>query len=208
MQTTRRHLRTSPARCGRAATSRPSRPRASAHSGMTAVFNVYPRSAPQALATTELVGTLRNSTLPPIAASTSHNAARRRRKRHADRFHPRSLKQAAAVHRRGRAPLGPAAAHRLPLACHPAAGGVHEPALDRCLPRGRRRDLPVGLAGRHLQCQGRTHPGIHPGDAVRDRVRSFDGLRGLPGLADPRGVDTPPRCRSRPSVTASPRPGG
>jgi putative drug exporter of the RND superfamily len=37
----------------------------------TAVFNIYPRSAPQALATTELVSTLRNSTLPPIAASTS-----------------------------------------------------------------------------------------------------------------------------------------
>jgi RND superfamily putative drug exporter len=39
--------------------------------GLTAVFNIYPRSAPQALATTELVSTLRNSTLPPIAASTS-----------------------------------------------------------------------------------------------------------------------------------------
>ena len=38
--------------------------------GSTAVFNVYPRSAPQALATAELVGTLRKHTLPPLAAST------------------------------------------------------------------------------------------------------------------------------------------
>jgi RND superfamily putative drug exporter len=39
--------------------------------GLTAVFNVYPRSAPQALATTELVSTLRQRTLPPVAARTS-----------------------------------------------------------------------------------------------------------------------------------------
>ena len=39
-------------------------------SGVTAVFNVYPRSAPQDLATTELVRHLRGRTLPPLAAST------------------------------------------------------------------------------------------------------------------------------------------
>jgi RND superfamily putative drug exporter len=39
--------------------------------GLTAVFNVYPRSAPQALATSELVKTLRQRTLPPLAASTA-----------------------------------------------------------------------------------------------------------------------------------------
>ena len=39
--------------------------------GVTAVFNVYPRSAPQTLATTELVSTLRHHTLPPVAASSS-----------------------------------------------------------------------------------------------------------------------------------------
>jgi RND superfamily putative drug exporter len=39
--------------------------------GVTAVFNVYPRSAPQALATTELVTSLRENTLPALAASTS-----------------------------------------------------------------------------------------------------------------------------------------
>jgi RND superfamily putative drug exporter len=39
--------------------------------GLTAVFNVYPRSAPQALATTELVSRLRQHTLPPVASSTA-----------------------------------------------------------------------------------------------------------------------------------------
>ena len=39
-------------------------------SGVTAVFNVYPRSAPQALATTELVRSLRDHMLRPLAAST------------------------------------------------------------------------------------------------------------------------------------------
>jgi RND superfamily putative drug exporter len=39
-------------------------------SGETAVFDVYPRSAPQALATTELVSSLRGHALPPLAAAT------------------------------------------------------------------------------------------------------------------------------------------
>jgi RND superfamily putative drug exporter len=39
-------------------------------SGQTAVFNVYPRSAPQSLATTELVHSLRETVLPPVAHST------------------------------------------------------------------------------------------------------------------------------------------
>jgi RND superfamily putative drug exporter len=38
--------------------------------GRTAVFLVYPRSAPQSLATSNLVGTLRKTTLPPVAQST------------------------------------------------------------------------------------------------------------------------------------------
>jgi RND superfamily putative drug exporter len=38
--------------------------------GQTAVFSVYPRSAPQALATTNLVNDLRHNRLPPIARAT------------------------------------------------------------------------------------------------------------------------------------------
>jgi putative drug exporter of the RND superfamily len=38
--------------------------------GLTAVFNVYPRSSPQALATTELVSRLRQRVLPPLASRT------------------------------------------------------------------------------------------------------------------------------------------
>jgi RND superfamily putative drug exporter len=47
-----------------------SSPRLSPH-GLTAVFNVYPRSSPQSLATTELVSRLRHTSLPGIAATTS-----------------------------------------------------------------------------------------------------------------------------------------
>jgi RND superfamily putative drug exporter len=38
--------------------------------GLTAVFNVYPRSSPQALATTELVGRMRQRVLPSLALAT------------------------------------------------------------------------------------------------------------------------------------------
>jgi RND superfamily putative drug exporter len=38
--------------------------------GLTAVFNVYPRSSPQALATTELVGRMRQRVLPALASAT------------------------------------------------------------------------------------------------------------------------------------------
>ena len=38
--------------------------------GATAVFNVYPRSSPQSLASSQLVTTLRDRTLPPLARST------------------------------------------------------------------------------------------------------------------------------------------
>jgi putative drug exporter of the RND superfamily len=38
--------------------------------GQTAVFEVYPSSAPQSLATSDLVGSLRTQTLPPVARST------------------------------------------------------------------------------------------------------------------------------------------
>jgi RND superfamily putative drug exporter len=38
--------------------------------GQTAVFNVYPHSAPQSAATSDLVHTLRNSELPPVAHAT------------------------------------------------------------------------------------------------------------------------------------------
>jgi putative drug exporter of the RND superfamily len=39
--------------------------------GQTAVFNVYPKSAPQSEATTELVHSLRGTVLPPLAHSTN-----------------------------------------------------------------------------------------------------------------------------------------
>ncbi len=38
---------------------------------------------------------------------------------------------------------------------------------------------------------------VHPGDAVRDRVRPVDGLRGVPRVAHPRALDAHARQRAR-----------
>ncbi len=38
---------------------------------------------------------------------------------------------------------------------------------------------------------------VPAGDAVRDRLRTLDGLRGLPDVAHPRGVGQGPRCLGR-----------
>ena len=126
--------------------------RGSAPSGLTAVFNVYPRSAPQALATTR------------TRAARCAGARCRRWRRGTgttllvggtnaitiDFTHVLSSKLPLFI---GIVVLLSALLllRRLPIARDPAAGGAHEPALDRRLARRRRRDLPVGLARRHLQ---------------------------------------------------------
>ncbi len=74
-------------------------PRVSPH-GMTAVFNVYPRSAPQALATTELVGILRHRTLPPVAAATGATLLVGGTNALAIDFTQVLVEQAPALHRR------------------------------------------------------------------------------------------------------------
>ena len=68
------------------------------------------------------------------------------------------------------------------------AGG-DEPALGR---RRLRRD-DAGREGRDGRRADRHRPrgadrAVHAGDDVRDPLRPLDGLRGLPDLADPRGV--------------------
>ena len=63
-------------------------------------------------------------------------------------------------------------------------GAVGEP--DRNRPRGADRAVPAG-------------------DDVRDPVRPLDGLRGLPDIADPRGVPQGRRHAAGPWPTASPR---
>jgi RND superfamily putative drug exporter len=119
---------------------------------------------------------------PAAGASHADDTAGGRDDRADHRLHAGALKQAAAVHRGGRPALGAVAAACVSLACHPAAGSGHEPAVDRRVAGRGRGDLPVGLAGHDLRRQGRTDPSVYPGDAVRDRVRPVDGLRGLSDL--------------------------
>ena len=62
------------------------------------------------------------------------------------RLRDRAVEQAAAVHRRRRAALVPAAGGRLPQHRDPADGGRHEHALGRRRVRRAGRRVPVGLA--------------------------------------------------------------
>ncbi len=90
-----------------------------------------------------------------------------------------------------------AADDRLPLAGDPAAGRRHEPAQHRRVAGRDRGDLPVGLARRPVRRPAGPDRVVHPGDAVRDRVRAVDGLRGVPRLAHPRALDAHARKLAR-----------
>ena len=167
-------------------------------SGNVAVFEAYPSSAPQAVATTNLVNHLRNDVAPPIEHQTRRHRARRRVHRGLDRLLARAREQAAAVHRGRRGPLRAAAVRDLPLARDPDPGGADEPAQHRRRARRHRARVPEGLVcqrDRHREGAGRA---VDPGADVRRRVRPVDGLRGVPDLACARAVDPPPgRVRGR-----------
>ena len=72
----------------------------------------------------------------------------------------------------------------------------------------RRRRLPVGLGRRPARHRRRTDQPVHPDDALRHRVRTVDGLRGLHALPHPRGVPDAPATPPPRSPTAWPRPPG
>ncbi len=115
-------------------------------SGKVAVMEAYPRSAPQAAATTDLVNKLRHEVLPPLKQSLHVDALGRRFHRRIDRFLERAGEQAAAVHRdRGRA-LGAAVVRDLPVARDPDTGGADEPAQHRGSARRHRAGVPERLA--------------------------------------------------------------
>ena len=112
------------------------------------------------------------------------------------------------LHRGRRPAVLRAAPARVPGAADRAQGRCDEPALGR---RGLRRRRAGGGGRRVRQPARRRHrhagPALHPGDDVRDPVRTLDGLRGVPDLPDPRGV--PPRRgdarRRSPKVSRRPR---
>ena len=148
----------------------------------------------------------------------------RRRDPGRDRRHRRRRATSAASPRRAidvADTLGDAAAavHRRACSCCPscccsscsarvaraAEGRHHEPAVDRRGLRRGRGGLPVGMAGATLLGIERHRPdrAVRADDAVRDRVRPLDGLRGVPALAHPRGVR--PHRRQRPRGGRRPR---
>ena len=116
-------------------------------SGDVVLVNVYPKTAPQAAATTDLVNHLRADTIPAGRRRFGRERPRRRHDRHLRRLRQRALRQAAALHRPGRPAVVPAADDRLPQPRDPAHRRGHEPALHRRgvrhagggLPMGRRR---------------------------------------------------------------------
>ena len=110
----------------------------------------------------------------------------------------------AAVHRRRHRRVVPAADAGLPLDRRPAQGRGDEPALDRRRLRRPGRGLPVGLGQQPARPRGADPDHLdHRRDHVPDPVRALDGLRGVPALADPRGV----RPHRRQRRVGRPRPG-
>ena len=118
----------------------------------------------------------------------------------------------AVLLRRGAGPVVPAADGRVPVAARAAQGRDHEHAVDRRRLRHRRRPVPVGLAQRHHGGAASAHRAVDPDDAVRHRLRVVDGLRGVPALPHPRGVDPhrrqPHRGGRRPGLDGQGHHGG
>ena len=73
-------------------------------SGDVMLLNVYPKTAPQDAATTDLVNHLRSDTLPQAIGGFGGQGARRRHDGHLHRLRQRPVVQAAPLHR----PRGPA----------------------------------------------------------------------------------------------------
>ena len=157
--------------------------------GDVATITVYPRSSPQAYATTQLVERLRQKVIPPLARRSG-----------------------ATVYvggvTAGAVDFATTLGHKLPLFVGvvvllsallllvvfrslviPLQAAVMNLLSIGAVAGRDRRDLPVGLAERPDGRPAGPDRVLHPGDAVRDRVRALDGLRGVPRLAHPRALD-------------------
>ncbi len=128
-----------------------------------------------------------------VQAPARRQAGGRRVHRRLDRLLQRAVGQAAAVHRnRGRA-LGAAAVRDLPVAGDSTAGGVDEPAQHRRSARRHHSGVPGRMAGGLAGGLARSGRTMDSGAHVRGRVRTVDGLRGVPDQPRARGVGAPPR---------------
>ena len=175
--------------------------------GNVATITVYPRSSPQAFATAQLVDHLRGDRHPPIEQQTG-------------------MKVYVGGVTAGGVDFAAVLAHKLPLFIGVVvllsallllivfrslviplqAAVMNLLSITAALGRDR-RDLPMGLARRPDGSPTGTDRVVHPGDAVCDRVRPLDGLRGLPDLAHARALDADPRSLARRGARASHSPG-
>ena len=165
--------------------------------GDTAVITVVPTEGPQAQATEDLVHRLRDTTPPGHRRRHRDRGARRWHHRGLDRQHRQHRQADPAAHRRRGAALDGAAGAGVPVDRGRGEGRRDEPAVRRRVvrrggprPRGR-----LGrAAGRHRHPD--TAAGVRAGADVRGAVRAVDGLRGVPGQPDARGLAAHPRQRA------------
>ena len=116
-----------------------------------ALIGVYPDSAPQDAATTELIDRLRGRTRSPRDRRLEPHRVRRRAHGDLRRLRRRADREASPVHRRGRPAVVPAAGAGVPEPPGPAEGRGHEPPRGRRRVRHPDRGVPVGLAGRGVR---------------------------------------------------------
>ena len=146
----------------------------------------------------QLVKTLRRDLVPQLEQDVAEPGLRLRADRHAGRLREGARREDAAVLRRDHRAVVPAADARVPQPGDPADRRGDEPVRRRCIVRRRRRDLPVGLVLRRAgHRQRRADRRVPAGAVLRDPVRPVDGLPGVPGQPDARGVGAHRRQRAR-----------
>ena len=162
------------------------------------MFSVYPRSAPQSLATTDLVNALRDTRCRRSRARTGATILVGGPAGDHDRLHARAV----ATSCRCSSAVVVLLSALLLLIVFRSLVIPLQAAVMNLLSIGAALGVVVaifqwGWLGSFFNVKGGADRGVHPGDAVRDRVRAVDGLRGVPRLAHPRGVDAARRRHRR-----------
>ena len=166
------------------------------------LISVIPTTSPEAAATSTPHRPATRQRDP--RRRTRHLAARLRRRRHRGlrRFRHRDRRQAAALHRGHHRAGVPAADAGVPQPAGARRRRGDEPARCRGGLRRDGRRLPVRLGTARAQPRpGRSHRIVPARAHARGPVRPVHGLRGVPGLPDPRGMG---RYQGQPPGGAAP----
>ena len=162
-------------------------------SGRLAVVEIYPRSAPQAPATTNLVNNLRTHVLPPLERASGITVL-------VGGFTAGSIDFSNVL--ADKLPLFIAIvvvlSALLLLVIFRSLVIAVQAALMNLLSIGgalgvNRRGLPMGLVRQPARSREGADRAVDPGTDLRRRVRPVDGLRGVPGVARARGMGAPAR---------------